>query len=179
MLAGVDRARTSLLIVCHGNLCRSPMAEALVRHHAVRRGAGGALMVESAGTSPFLPGGPAHPDTLAVLREHGIDATGLACRGVTAGDFARFDRILAVDRAIERRLAQARPRDGAAVELLLRYGSSGLDDVPDPYVDGRFREVFDLLDDACRGLVEACLRGLPGPGAGGAPGGAQGPAATA
>ncbi len=157
MLPLMDSPPTTLLIVCHGNLCRSPMAEALVRHHAARRGAGAQIGVTSAGTQPFHPGGPAHPDTLAVLERHGVDASGLTCRGVEAADFTQFDRILAVDRAVLRRLAR-HPPGRASLELLLPCGASGAEDVPDPYLDGRFAEVFALLDDACAGLVEAVLK---------------------
>lgn len=146
------RPATALLIVCHGNLCRSPMAEALVRHHARRVGAEAAISVDSAGIRPFHPGGPAHPETLRLLVMNGIDARGIECRGVVDDDFVRFDRLLAVDHAVARRLEERRAGP-APVELLLRYGTSGVAEVPDPWLDGRFAEVFALLDDACRGLV--------------------------
>jgi len=153
----VPMARTtSLLIVCHGNLCRSPMAQALVRHWATNLGASERIVVDSAGTRPFQPGGPAHPQTLALLEQNGVDARGLVCRGMAEDDFERFDKVLAVDRFVARQL-EARRQGGAPVELLLPYGCSGEQDVPDPYLDGRFAEVFALLDDACKGLVERCL----------------------
>jgi protein-tyrosine phosphatase len=158
MLARMERRATSLLIVCHGNLCRSPMAQALVRHWASNRDASDRIVADSAGIRPFQPGGPAHPQTIAMLEQNGVDARGLTCRGLAPDDFTRFDRVLAVDRFIARQLEQRRTV-GAPVELLLRYGASGELDVPDPYLDGRFAEVFALLDDACRGLVDACLSG--------------------
>src|SRR5262245_65687404 len=71
---------TTLLIVCHGNLCRSPMAQALVRHWASNLGASERIVVDSAGTRPFQPGGPAHPQTLELLQRNGIDPRGLVCR---------------------------------------------------------------------------------------------------
>ncbi|MBL8843561.1 MAG: low molecular weight phosphotyrosine protein phosphatase [Planctomycetes bacterium] len=160
--AAPTAAPRRVLIVCAGNLCRSPMAHALVRHHAARRGAAGRIVVDSAGTHPFHPGGPAHPDTLAVLAHHGIDAAGLTCRGVVAEDFEQFERIVAVDRPVLRRLA-AWPQRRARLELLLHYGASGLEDVPDPYLDGRFAELFALLDEACAGLVDALLEPAPEP----------------
>lgn len=157
-------APVRVLFVCLGNICRSPMAEAVFRHLARPPGAaadgpGAEFVADSAGTRPYEVGGPAHLGTLAVLRRRGIDASGLVCRGVEAADFHRFDRILAVDRK-NLDLLQRIGSGPARVDLLLPYGTSGELDLRDPFLDGAFDEVFALVDDACRGLL-ADLRGTP------------------
>lgn len=145
-------ARVRVLMVCYANLCRSPMAEAVLRHRARLGGLGDAVEVDSAGNRPYLIGGPAHQGTLEVLARQGIDATGLACRGVVPADFRDFDRILAVDRQ-NLGLLEKVGVGPARVDLLLPYGTSGELDVPDPFLVGGFGHVFDLVDDACRGLL--------------------------
>jgi protein-tyrosine phosphatase len=150
------RAPTRLLFVCLGNYCRSPMAEALARHRARERGAAGAIEIGSAGTRPFRVGGAPHPSVPVVLGARGIDASGLAGRAVTPDDAGAWDRILAVDRHVLQQL-ESLPFGKARIDLLLPYGASGRLDVPDPFVGGGFEEVFDLLDDACCGLLDDVL----------------------
>ncbi|HET6163088.1 MAG TPA: low molecular weight protein-tyrosine-phosphatase [Planctomycetota bacterium] len=145
-------ARVRVLMVCLANICRSPMAEAVLRHRARLAGLGDDVEVDSAGNRPFHPGGPAHPGTLAELTRRGVDAAGLVCRGVTPADFQEFDRILAVDRPNLTQLGRV-GTGRARVDLLLPYGTSGELDVPDPFLAGGFERVFDLVDDACRGLL--------------------------
>ena len=154
--------RARLLFVCLGNICRSPMAEAVLRHLARQAGLADRIEVDSAGTRPYDEGGPAHPGTLALLLENGIDAAGLRCRGVVDEDFRRFDRILAADRRILARLDRMAPAAAAGavgpvgaarVELLLPYGTSGELDLLDPFPDGDFALVFARVLDACTGLL--------------------------
>src|SRR5262245_54904575 len=152
--------RARLLFVCLGNICRSPMAQAVLRHLAQEAGLEDRIEVDSAGTRPYDEGGPAHPGTLAILLENGIAAAGLRCRGVVAADFHRFDRILAADRRILARLDRMAPAaktgataGAARVELLLSYGTSGEPDLLDPFPDGDFALVFERVRDACQGLL--------------------------
>jgi protein-tyrosine phosphatase len=151
-----DPAPTRLLIVCLGNYCRSPMAEAVARHRAKERGAAAAITVGSAGTRPFRIGGPPHPAVATTLSARGIDASGLAGRAIAPDDAESWDRILAVDRHVLAQLASL-PLGKARLELLLPYGGSGRLDVPDPFLVGGFDEVFDLVDDACCGLLDDVL----------------------
>ena len=132
------------------------MAQAVLRHLAAQAGLAGRIEADSAGTRAYEPGGPAHPGTLEVLLKNGIDAGGLSCRGVTADDFERFERILAVDQRTLARLAQMTPAGDARVaraELLLPYGTSGEQDLLDPFPDGDFARVFTQVEEACRGLL--------------------------
>jgi protein-tyrosine phosphatase len=151
--------RARVLFVCLGNICRSPMAEAVLRHLARQAGLGERIVADSAGTRPYDEGGPAHPGTLGILLKKGIDAGGLSCRGVVDEDFVRFDRILAADRRVLARLDRMNVAGGKArVGLLLPFGTSGEQDLLDPFPDGDFALVFDRVLDACHGLLADLTR---------------------
>jgi protein-tyrosine phosphatase len=123
----------SLLFVCLGNICRSPLAEAAMRAAAERAGLD--IMVDSAGTGDWHVGSPPDPRAQAVAREHGVDVSGLRARQVDEADFRSFDMIFALDRSNLSALEAIRPGDGGAnLSLLLdmvpdREG----EDVHDPY----------------------------------------------
>lgn len=144
----------SVLMVCMGNICRSPLAEGLLRARAAERGL--ALRVDSAGTHDYHRGEPPDARARAVARWHGIDIDAQRARAVGAEDFARFDRVLVADR---HNLAQLNTRFGAAAglaELLLPACSIlSPDEVPDPYYGGNedFEQVFALLDRAVVNLL--------------------------
>lgn len=147
----------SILFVCLGNICRSPLAEAALRHEA--QTAGVRINVDSAGTGSWHVGQPPDPRALAQARRHDIDIGGYRARQVTPEDFVRFDHIIALDRsnlAELRRIAPARAR--AKLSLLLDHvpGLAG-QDVADPYfgeAEG-FEETWSQVTMAARHLVAA------------------------
>jgi protein-tyrosine phosphatase len=99
---------TSILFVCLGNICRSPMAEGALRQAAAQRGID--LTIDSAGTGGWHVGDPPDPRAIATARARGVDLSGLRGRVVRAEDFHRFDLIVALDRSNLQGLARDRTR---------------------------------------------------------------------
>lgn len=157
--AGYSRSK-SLLFVCTGNICRSPLAEAIFRHQAEQAGQGAIFEVDSAGTHGYHEGEAADTRARKVGRQRGVAVTSIA-REVEDGDFERFDLILAMDRGHLRELRARCPlplRD--RIRLMREFGDPPGGDIPDPYYSGEeaFEEVFDLLDGCCRRLLAELLR---------------------
>jgi protein-tyrosine phosphatase len=145
---------TRVLFVCTGNICRSPMAEAVFRHMVARAGLSGAIEVDSAGTGPWHAGEAPHYGTRRVLREQGIEYEHVA-RQVRDADFDDFDYLIALDRGHLAELRALARREGAELALLMDYAPAArTPDVPDPYYNGRFAEVYELVEQGCRGLLE-------------------------
>jgi protein-tyrosine phosphatase len=135
----------SLLFVCLGNICRSPLAEAAFRDAAAR--AGLEAVADSAGTGEWHVGYPPDPRAQAVAARHGIDISGYKARRVRGDDFRGFDHILALDPQNLRDLRMMAPADTSArLALLLDHvpGRAG-QGVPDPYYgsDADFDAVWD------------------------------------
>jgi protein-tyrosine phosphatase len=148
-----------ILFVCMGNICRSPTAEGAMRRLVSQAGLDDRVEIESAGTGGWHVGEP--PDERATLaaRRRGITLSG-AAQQVTPEDFRRFDLLIALDRANLRELLALAPDEEAAekVRLLREFdpAASGDLDVPDPYYGGDrgFETVLDLVEAACRGLLD-------------------------
>jgi protein-tyrosine phosphatase len=145
-----------ILFVCSGNICRSPLAEAIFRSLAAESNASDRFVVDSAGTHDYHEGDMADPRTRRVGRLHGIDVTSIA-RPVVDADFDRFDLIVAMDRG---HLRELRSRAGSgrrvSIRLMREFDPAARDqDVPDPYYGGEegFETMYSILEPACRGLL--------------------------
>ena len=136
-----------ILCVCLGNICRSPMAEAVLREMARARGL--SLEIDSAGTGSWHIGSPPTPEGVAAARARGYDTAGQRARQVRPEDFHDFDLILAMDNANLAVLTRLCPANARA-ELHLFDPRGG--DIPDPYGgDGaEYERTLDLVEDAAR-----------------------------
>ena len=156
-MSAVDLLARRVLFVCTGNICRSPTAEAVVRHLARELAPQLPLELDSAGTHDYHIGEPPDPRTVAAASRRGIDMSLLRARQVERHDFDRFHLVLAMDRGhlrLLQRMAPAHARD--RVQLFLDYAPQvALREVPDPYYGGPagFELVLDLAAEAGRGLL--------------------------
>ncbi len=133
-----------LLFVCTGNICRSPTAEAVMRHKAEAAGLAARLTIDSAGTEDWNVGLP--PSRLAVecARAKGYDMAGLTARQLRIADFHDFDRVFAMDRGHLSALQRLKPEESAAEIALFLLGS----EVPDPYSGTRtdYERTLELIE---------------------------------
>lgn len=148
-----------VLFVCLGNICRSPMAEAVFQTMVKARDLDAYLFCDSAGTGDYHIGSLPHPGTLETLRNAGI-TTKHHARQLSRNDFTLFQHILVMDRDnLRDTLAVA--NGPAAIKLVMEYSAKHTDcDVPDPYFDGRFNTVFEMVSDACSGFLDEFERNL-------------------
>lgn len=144
-------------MVCLGNICRSPMAEGVLRHLATTHGL--PVRTDSAGTSHYHVGeAPDHRAT-ATMRRHGINISDLRARQFVAADFHRFDLILAMDESNLATIRALAPEPSLATKARLIMDlvpGHALRSVPDPYYGGEegFEQVYAMLTDACAALIQ-------------------------
>lgn len=159
-------AKTGILFVCMGNICRSPTAESVFRAMATRAGIIGHIHVDSAGTHDYFAGSPPDWRATEAAQKRGYDLAPLRARQVEVTDFARFDRIYAMDWMNLGMLEALRPRDhrGQLALFLDVAPKLGVREVPDPYDGGPegFERVLDLIERASEALVADIRLTLPG-----------------
>ncbi len=147
----------SVLFVCMGNICRSPMAEGMFRKAVRDAGLEGQIETDSAGTHAYHIGSPPDPRAQQAIRQRGVDISGLRGRKVEDTDFERFDYILAMDGDnMERLMRRAPARHQDKVRRLLAFSRKYPNlDVVDPYYGGPqgFEENLDMIEDAVQGLI--------------------------
>lgn len=154
---GGEKAQCSVLFVCMGNICRSPLAEGIFRKGLADAGLDGFVMVDSAGTGNWHAGDPPDIRSVETATENGIDISMQRARQVSDDDYDRFDLIFAMDRSNEATLkARAPSSQHDRIHLFLDHTLGMRTDVPDPYyggVDG-FDAVYQLLREGCQALLD-------------------------
>ncbi len=145
----------NILFVCLGNICRSPLAEGIM-HHKVREH-GLKINVDSAGTASWHSGEKPDNRGIKIAKSNGIDISRLRARQFSVADFDEFDFIFAMDESNYSDLQNLARSDSdlEKIKLFTEFaGLEGVYEVPDPYYDGRFAEVFDLIDHACNNVIK-------------------------
>lgn len=148
--------RIRVLMVCLGNICRSPTAEAVFRARVEKAGLHEHIEVDSAGTSDWHVDEPPHGPSIRAAARRGYALEDLRGRQVAARDFQHFHHVLAMDKQNLVDLRRMCPPDQHhKLGLFLRHGTLGREEVPDPYGlhEAVFTEVLDLVEDASEGLL--------------------------
>lgn len=143
-----------ILMVCLGNICRSPMAEGILQDLIRKEGLD--WEVDSAGTGSWHVGEPPHVDSITEALRHGINITHQRARQFSVEDFNTYNLILAMDSSNYSDIIALAPNEAAKekVKLILNYSKPGKNmAVPDPYFSGGFDRVFLLLEEACLQLL--------------------------
>lgn len=153
--------RISILFVCLGNICRSPLAEGVFSELVAERGLQDRFEIDSAGTGGWHVGEPADARAAMVAESHGVKLESRA-RQVTAADLGRFDYVIAMDRdnlaELERMTGSGEGTPG--LHLLREFDpAGGGDEVPDPYYGGAsgFETVYDMVSRSCEALLDHIL----------------------
>lgn len=151
-----NRPRIRVLMVCLGNICRSPTAHGVFEKLIKNNGFSDHIEVDSAGTGDWHIGSPPDARSQAAAAARGYELAHLRARQVDARDFERFDYILAMDRTNLKDLrAQCPPAQRGKLRLFLEFADTTHEAVPDPYYSGKdgFELVLDLVEEACQGLL--------------------------
>lgn len=155
-----------LLIVCTGNICRSPMGEVVVRHGLASAGLAARVAVASAGTWSGKAGEPADPRAVAAAARRGYDLRGFRARAVELADFAQFDVMFGMTQGHVAELLGLQPRDGSAdIRRYLDLTDDIVErDVPDPYAGSveDFEHALDLIERGAAGIVAHVLHRCAG-----------------
>lgn len=144
----------SVLVVCMGNICRSPTGEAILRAKAAQLGID--VNLDSAGTIGYHQGNPPDSRAKAAGEKRGYSFKGIRSRKIVSSDFEQFDLILAADRDnLADLVAQCPDHLRDKVQLFLSYSDSDYDEIPDPYYggDSGFELVLDLIEEASEKIL--------------------------
>ena len=152
---------TKILFVCHGNICRSPMAEFVMRELAARAGLDGRIAVASAATTDEELGNPVYPPARKKLAEHGISCAGKTARRMRREDYARWDLIVGMDGENLRDMRRICGGDPDGKLCLLMDFTDRPGDVADPWYTRDFEATWRDVEEGCRGLL-ARLTGRTG-----------------
>ena len=154
---------TAILFICLGNICRSPMAEAIFRKLVQDAGLADRFEIDSAGTGDWHIGEPPHRGSQAILRKNGVSFNGQHARQIQAVDLGHYDYLIVMDSSNlddVQTLVRRHGTDGLTpvIARLLDYADPAIagreHNVPDPYYTGNFDYVYELITSGCQGLLK-------------------------
>ncbi|MGI6256114.1 MAG: low molecular weight protein-tyrosine-phosphatase [Acutalibacter sp.] len=144
---------TKILFICHGNICRSPMAEFIMKDLVAQAGLEGQFSIASAATSREELGNPVYPSARRKLAEHGISSQGKTARQLTRQDYDDFDLLIGMDHANLRNMTRICGGDPQGKLHLLMDYTSRPGEVADPWYSGDFDAAWTDILEGCQGLL--------------------------
>lgn len=147
--------KKKILFVCHGNICRSPMAEFIMKKLVSEAGLSGAFEIASAATSTEEIGNPVYPPARRKLAEHGIACDGKTARQLTRRDYDNYDLLIGMDRYNIRNMERMCGGDpDGKIHMLMDYAGNDGQDVADPWYTGDFNATWRDCLNGCMGLLK-------------------------
>ena len=149
---------TRILFVCHGNICRSPMAEFIMKDLVKKAGREQDFQIESAATSQEEIGNLVYPPVCQLLREHGIDCSGKTARQLHNGDYEKYDLLIGMDRTNLRNMYHICGGDFSDKMHLLMDFTDHPGNVADPWYTRDFKATWQDVTEGCQGLLDAVTK---------------------
>ncbi|MGO5023883.1 low molecular weight protein-tyrosine-phosphatase [Lawsonibacter sp. LCP25S3_G6] len=146
-----------ILFLCHGNICRSPMAEFIMKDLVKKAGLEQSIQIESAATSTEEIGNPVYPPVRRKLSEHGIDCSGKRACQLLNSDYEKYDLLIGMDNANLRRMYQICGGDFADKMHLLMDFTDYPGEVADPWYTGDFDTTWRDVEEGCQGLLQKII----------------------
>ncbi len=147
----------NIMFVCHGNICRSPMAEFVMKKYVREAGLENRFYIASAATSREEIGNPVYPPARRMLMQHGISCSGKKAVQMTAADYVRYDYIVIMDANNRRNLMRIIGSDPEGKVSRLMDFTDRPHDVADPWYTGDFELTYKDVDEGCRALLDHIL----------------------
>ena len=157
---------TKILFVCHGNICRSPMAEFVMKDLVEKAGRSGEFSIASVATSTEEIGSPVYPPVCRILAEHGISCAGKTARQLRKEDYAEYDLLIGMDRANLRNMQRICNGDREGKMHLLMDFTQRQGEVADPWYTRDFQATWEDVQEGCQGLLAALSGGAALPSSG-------------
>ncbi len=143
-----------ILFICHGNICRSPMAEFVMRQLVQEKGIADQFFIASAATSTEEIGNPVYPPAKRMLKEHGISCEGKTARQMTKADYEAYDYLIAMDKYNLRNMTRFVGNDPKGKVSLLMSHTDRPGDVADPWYTGDFSATWNDVNEGCLGILK-------------------------
>ena len=146
-----------ILFICHGNICRSPMAEFIMKDLVREQGVADLFAIESAATTSEEIGRPVYPPAKHMLETHGIDCSGKRARKITLNDYDDFDLLIIMDRENLWHMNRYFLKDpGHKIHMLREYCGDNKE-IDDPWYTGDFQGVYEQIREGCTALLAYLL----------------------